>query len=143
MRYSETLKEAALRRVFPPKSGPLAQAARDPGVTQQTMTAWKKRATADGVLFSDSELETDTWSSRDKFVVVLETSGMTERQPGEYARSKGLFVERLPNGAMPVRTLMMVLRVQVHHCIQESGHLRHSVRRLKRSLISRIVLWRC
>ena len=39
--------------------------------------------------------EPEKWSSQDKFLIVLETSGMSETDLAEYARQKGLYVEQI------------------------------------------------
>jgi hypothetical protein len=64
-RYSAERKESILRQIMPP--------------TNKLVSAKKA----------------EEWSSKDKFGVVLETSGLNEAELAEYCRRKGLFIEQI------------------------------------------------
>ena len=94
MKYSPALREAILRRILPPNSEPLSKAARDSGISMQTLFNWKNQAMAEGLSFSE-ETETETFSSKEKFRMVVESEDLNETELAEYARSKGVYVEQL------------------------------------------------
>ena len=94
MKYSPALREAILRRILPPNSEPLSKVARDSGISMQTLFNWKNQAMAEGLSFSE-ETETETFSSKEKFRMVVESEDLNETELAEYARSKGVYVEQL------------------------------------------------
>lgn len=95
--YSAERKEALLRRLLPPESVPVAQLAREVGVSEQTLYNWRKKLKENGsqVSQSDHAIATESWSSADKFAVVLETAALNEVELAEFCRSRGLLVEQL------------------------------------------------
>ena len=94
--YSSEIREAALRRLLPPKSESLADVSRDMGISTQTLLNWKKKA-----LSSSEDLslhnadDSSQFSSEEKFDIVLATASLNEAELGEYARTNGLFVEQI------------------------------------------------
>ena len=94
MRYSQEVKETALRRVLPPRSEPVSTVAREIGISQQTLYAWKQEAVKRGVNPTNSEAD-EKFTSNDKFLMVVQTMSMSELEISEFARSKGVFVEQI------------------------------------------------
>ncbi len=92
-KYVQSLREAALHRILPPNSESMSQVARDYGISVQTPVTWKKMALSGD--FSFDEVETEKFTSQDKFQIVIETSSMNEAEIAEYARTKGIFVEQI------------------------------------------------
>ena len=96
MRYSNELKNHVLKRVLPPREDPIERVAFEEGISEQTVRNWKRQALDENfVPPEEEELEVEKWSSQDKFLIVVETQGMSEADLGEYARKKGLFVEQI------------------------------------------------
>lgn len=95
MRYSQEVREAALRRLLPPKSEPLSAVSRDMGITTQTLINWKKKAAGGNTLDLDSTDDASQLSSDEKFDIVVATAQLNESELGEFARTKGLFVEQI------------------------------------------------
>ena len=94
MKYGSAVREAVLRRILPPKSEPLSLVARDTGIASQTLTNWKNQAIASGQTFCE-ETETSKLSSKDKFLLVVESMPLNETDLGAFARTKGVYVEQL------------------------------------------------
>ena len=94
MGHSTELKEAMLRRLLPPNNESLTKVSRDEGIPQQTLTRWKNEAKANGTPAPTGN-NSDSWSTQDKFLVVVETASMNETELAEYARKKGLYVEQI------------------------------------------------
>ena len=94
--YSPEIREAALRRLLPPKSESPADVARDMGITTQTLLNWKNKAlSSNDDLSLNSADDSSQFSSEDKFDIVIATASLNETELGEYARSNGLFVEQI------------------------------------------------
>ena len=94
MVYSPELKEAMLRRMLPPNSESVTKIAKEEGIPQGTLSRWKNEAKANGIAAPTGD-NTETWSTQDKFLIVVETASMNETELAEYARKKGLFVEQI------------------------------------------------
>ena len=94
MHYSPELKEAILRRLLPPNNESITKVSREEGIPQGTLTRWKNQAKAQGIAAPTGD-NTETWSTQDKFLIVVETASMNESDLAEYARKKGLYVEQI------------------------------------------------
>ena len=94
MGYSPELKEAMLRRLLPPNNESVTKVSREEGIPQQTLTRWKNEAKANGTPAPTCD-NADSWSTQDKFLIVVETASMNETEIAEYARKKGLYVEQI------------------------------------------------
>ena len=94
MHYSPELKEAILRRLLPPNNESITKVSREEGIPQGTLTRWKNEAKAQGIAAPTGE-NAETWSTQDKFLIVVETASMNESDLAEYARKKGLYVEQI------------------------------------------------
>lgn len=96
MRYSQELREHVLKRILPPQGDSIERVAREEGISEQTIRNWKVQAISQNYTPSDDDdWEPEKYSSQDKFLIVLETSGMSEADLAEYARQKGLYVEQI------------------------------------------------
>ena len=93
-KYSPELREAALRRILPPNCESIASVSRAIGVSIQTLINWKKKA-AQGADANFSNDEKEKFSSTEKFDIVVASAAMNESELGEFARSKGVFVEEI------------------------------------------------
>ena len=94
MVYSPELKEAMLRRLLPPNNESVTKISREEGIPQGTLTRWKNEAKANGIAAPTGD-DAETWSTQDKFLIVVETASMNETELAEYARQKGLYVEQI------------------------------------------------
>lgn len=93
-KYSPELREAALRRILPPNCESFANVSRDTGVSIQTLINWKKKA-AQGTDADYTNSEKEKFSSIEKFDIVVASAALNETELGEFARSKGVFVEEI------------------------------------------------
>lgn len=81
--YSAERKEALLRRMMPPEDALLSVLARETGITEQTLYAWRRQMKAQGVPVRGDGKNPEAWSSEDKFAVVLETAPLNEAELAE------------------------------------------------------------
>ncbi|MBR4741546.1 MAG: hypothetical protein IK079_01430 [Desulfovibrio sp.] len=96
MKYGESLRESTLRRILPPKSESLSQVSRDTGISIQTLFNWRKKALSEGKECSfEEEKDTSSYSSEEKFLIVVQAESLNESDLAEFARSKGVFVEQI------------------------------------------------
>ena len=94
MVYSPELKEAMLRRLLPPNNESVTKISKEEGIPQGTLNRWKNEAKANGIAAPTGD-DAETWSTQDKFLIVVETASMNESELAEYARQKGLYVEQI------------------------------------------------
>ena len=95
MQYSNELREAVLKRLLPPNSEPFSRVAAEEGISEQTLRNWFNKAKSQGLSSDDFDVPADKWSTQDKFLIVVETAGMSEADLAEYARTKGLYVDQI------------------------------------------------
>lgn len=95
MNYSKELKDALLRRMLPPNNESIAKISKEEGVSEQTLRNWRDKAIQDGYAAPGTYANSDDWSTQDKFLIVVESTGMNETELAEYARKKGLYVEQI------------------------------------------------
>lgn len=94
MGYSAERKEAVIRKMLPPHNRSVPEIAKEEGISEATLYNWRNEARSKGRLLPDSDRTPEGWSSRDKFVAVLETASMNEEQLGQYRRQRGLYPEQ-------------------------------------------------
>lgn len=94
--YSAEVREAALRRLLPPKNESYSAVSREMNISVPTLMAWKKTA-ASGSSLADIKDDDSPLSSKEKHEIVVATAGLNEIELGEYARAKGLYVEQINN----------------------------------------------
>ena len=94
-RYSETVKADVKRRMSPPARQSVAQISKELGIHLATLYAWRKAWRLQGEVVPASEKAPETWSSADKFTVVLESSGLNATELGAFCRERGLYPEQV------------------------------------------------
>lgn len=72
----------------------VVQLARQSGITEVTLRSWRDAARAGGELVP-AGLASESWSSADKFRVVLETAPLSQAEAGQYCRAKAILPEQL------------------------------------------------
>ena len=95
MSYSPERREAVLKKMLPPNQRSIPQLAREEGIAEPTLYAWRSKARSEGRLMPDSNNTPEGWSSRDKFSAVLETATMSQAEVAEYCRSKGIHTTQI------------------------------------------------
>lgn len=90
-RYSPERKEAVLKKMLPPHNLPVAELARQEGISDVTLYAWRKEAKAGGAAVPGDQKLTDNWSAEAKLAVVIETAPLSEIDLSDYCRRKGLY----------------------------------------------------
>lgn len=89
---SKERKEAILASILGPEQRSVAQAARDENINLNTLYSWKRQAVMKGKGMDKSK---KSWSSSEKFHIVLECASLSEAQLAEYCRRNGLYPEQI------------------------------------------------
>ena len=93
--YTDEQKESLIKRMFPPENITASQLSRESGISKSALTTWKNRTSQVGQVKNRNINSHKELSSREKFLVVMETYSMPEIKLSEYCRSKGLYVEQV------------------------------------------------
>jgi transposase-like protein len=93
--YSTERRAAVLRKLQPPNAVPVRQLAKEEGISEATLHAWRREARSQGRLLPDADAGPEGWTSRDKFAAVLETAALNEVDLAAYCRQRGLYPEQI------------------------------------------------
>ena len=74
-----------------PNNMAIRQLSQEEGISEATLHKWRAAARGKGQLLPDADAVPQGWSSRDKFVAVLETAALNEADLAEYCRKRGLY----------------------------------------------------
>jgi len=89
-------KEAILAKMSHPGCKPISAIAQEEGISVATLYAWRSHARSQGTRFPErSSSPSDSWSSQEKFNIVLHTASLDQSQLSEYCRSNGLYPEQI------------------------------------------------
>ena len=94
-KYTEEYKAGIVRRMMPPVSELVIELSRETGVTTNTLYTWRKQSRANGVVMPGKKKKAESWSSEEKFEVVVQTYTMNEAEISEYCRKRGLYPEQI------------------------------------------------
>ncbi len=94
-RYSEMVKTDVKRRMSPPARQSVTQISKELGIQIATLYAWRKTWRLQGEVVTASEKAPETWSTPDKFTVVLESAGLNATELGAFCRERGLYPEQV------------------------------------------------
>ncbi len=95
MAYSKELKQSIVAKMLPPNNQSLSQIQQETGIPEGTLKKWRMELRDKGFAAPAGEQKTDQWSTRDKFLIVVETATLSEIEIAEYCRKKGLYVEQI------------------------------------------------
>ena len=77
--------------MLPPNNMAIRQLSQEEGISEATLHKWRAEARGKGQLVPDADAGPEGWSSRDKFVAVLEAAALNEADLAEYCRKRGLY----------------------------------------------------
>jgi transposase len=120
MAYSKEFKHSILMKLMPPNNQSVIEIARETGLGKSTLFMWMKEAKMKGMPVVSNKPEPEHWSTKDKFLIVVETASLTETELAQYCRSKGLYVEQV--------------QAWRDACMQANGGLAQETKRLQREL---------
>jgi transposase len=86
-RYTREEKDKLTARLLPPENCSPSALSSETGISKSTLATWKSKAER------GNTYDKRTLSSREKFIMVLETYTMSEAELSRYCREKGIFTE--------------------------------------------------
>ena len=95
MAYSKELKQSIVAKMLPPNNQSLSQIQQETGIPEATLKKWRMELRDKGFAAPAGEHQSDQWSTRDKFLIVVETASLSENEIAEYCRKKGLYAEQI------------------------------------------------
>ena len=120
MVYSKELKDAMVAKMLPPNNQSISRISKQEGIPQATLRKWRDGARANGQAAPATGAASDDWNTEDKFLIVVETAGMTETDLAEYCRKKGLYAEQIERWK--------------NACMQANGGVAEEATRLNKAL---------
>jgi transposase-like protein len=133
-RYSDERREAVLRKMLPPHNRPLAELAKEEGISEGTLYNWRRAAREQGRLLPDGATGPEGWSTADKFAAVLESAALNEAELGEYCRKRGLYPQQIETWRSACEQANDWVGERARQSQAEQGELRRQVRALQREL---------
>lgn len=95
MAYSKELKDSIIAKMLPPKNQSISDIQQETGIPEGTLKKWRAEIRQQGFAAPSGQQQSEEWSTRDKFLIVVETATLSEIELAEYCRSKGLYVEQV------------------------------------------------
>ena len=95
MRYSKELKDSTVAKMLPPNNQSLSRIQQETGVGQGTLKKWRTETRNKGFAAPAGIHQSEQWSTRDKYLIVIETATLSEIELAGYCRKKGLYVEQV------------------------------------------------
>lgn len=92
-RYTKEEKEKLIARMLPPEGISISKLSVETGISKSTLATWKSKATVSKI--KGSNTSNKAISSREKFLIVMETYTMSESDLAKYCRENGLYVEEV------------------------------------------------
>lgn len=99
--YSPERKAALLKMLLPPLNLSMAEVSRGEGVSEMSLSNWRKQVSSEGSAVPENTPSAQNWTAETKFAVVLEVSGLSEIELGEYCRRKAFTPHRSRRGDKP------------------------------------------
>ena len=94
-KYTKEEKDRLIARMLPPESISPTNLSIETGISKSTLATWKSKAT--GGWASKTKKSTRNMSSKEKFLIVMETYTLSETDFSKYCRENGLYVEQVKN----------------------------------------------
>ena len=76
-------------------NGPVSLLVHDTGISDVTLSTWRKKALSQGIPVTGNEQNPDQWTSDNELDVIIETAALNEAEMAEHHRKKGLFAEQI------------------------------------------------
>ncbi len=105
MPYSAGFRESQLKKVLPPVSRPIAEVAKEAGVSDQTLRNWLNKTKA-GTLSKNETVGSAGRSSNEKLNLVIEAGAITPKGQGKWLREKGLHTQHITQYKQELRDLI-------------------------------------
>ena len=116
MQYSEVFKQRMVKKLCPPGAISACGLAKEVGVSQGTLSRWKRDAATLGTMTTKDQSNEPNeqtaprrpqdWSPEEIMQLLLETAALSNKELGGYLRRKGLHEETLKQWRVSVNTAL-------------------------------------
>lgn len=134
MAYTQRVKEAAIRMMLPPESKPLTKIGETLGIPLGTLKKWQQELRVSGHAAPANDDPADQWSSKDKFLIVVETVKLNEAELSEYCRQKGLYPEQVKQWQEVCVRANGEIPGQIAEMMQQDKAMQRELRQIKKEL---------
>lgn len=134
MAYTRRVKEAAIRMIMPPENKPLTRIGETLGIPLGTLKKWQQELRASGHAAPANDDRADQWSSKDKFLIVVETVNLNEAELSEYCRQKGLYPEQVKQWQEVCIRANGEIPGQIAEMMQQDKAMQRELRQVKKEL---------
>ncbi len=93
--YPKEQKAALIAKMLAPHNVSVPQLAKETGIPHDTLYCWRRQAQKAAGVAPAVQGSSSSWSSDEKFAVVVETAAMNEAELGAYCRQRGLYAEQV------------------------------------------------
>lgn len=90
-RYDKDEKEKIIARMLPPENYSPTKLSRETGISVSTLSTWKTKTLSS--LGKDKQQGGKAPSTKEKFLIVMETYNLSEIELSKYCRENGLYVK--------------------------------------------------
>ncbi len=95
MKYSRSVRVSILKKILPPESRSIRSISKETGISEQTIRNWKEQSKS-GIFTSETdEKNPRSYSSKEKYHIVMEAARLSEEDLGSFLRERGLHSEHL------------------------------------------------
>lgn len=139
-KYSKELKEKVVSRMLSGEES-ISDVGRDTGINLNTLYRWRDNAKRTGLSATTKYKKAENWRTEDKFLVVLETSNLSEIEFSEYCRKKGIYPEQVKEWKDACMQANGASTEKVSKVNQELKKEKKQTRSYKKSLQGKKRLW--
>ncbi len=94
--YPDELKSSIIKNLLPPINAYVPKLSKETGIPKDTLYAWRIKYRRQGQVPSGTQANLDnSYSSSEKFDIVVETAYMNEAELSAYCREKGLYPDQI------------------------------------------------
>lgn len=94
-RYTREEKSKLIEMMLPPENCSATELSNETGISKSTLSTWKSKAVSEGTNNNIAGKSSGVISSREKFLIVMESYTMSEIELSKYCREKGIYVEEV------------------------------------------------
>lgn len=132
MAYSRAVRKSVLMRVLPPNQENISVVSVEMGIDEQTIKNWLKEE-KDININSDSSIKSPrSFSSKEKYLLLMESRGVSDEDFGEFLRTRGIHSEHLTLWEQEIREMVSKKETKEEKKVKE---LSKKVRRLEKELL--------
>jgi len=95
MKYARSVKVSVLKKILPPNNENIRSVAREMGMSEQTIRNWKNESKAGKFTSETDEKSPRSYSSKEKYHLLMESAKLSEKSLGRFLRERGLHSEHL------------------------------------------------